>query len=77
MKVKLKPIVRKIVNVLKKEGFYISRVKGDHIIINRNPSLKRPIVLVNDKRLSNAVRQNLLKECEEIGLDVNKLKNLF
>ncbi len=52
-------------------------MKGDHIIINRNPSLKRPIVLVNEKRLSNAVRLNLLKECKESGIDIIKLKELF
>ncbi|MEN7982599.1 MAG: hypothetical protein ABFQ65_04075 [Nanoarchaeota archaeon] len=50
--------------ILKKHSFEIIRMRGDHIIINKNPKLKRPIILVNEKRLSNAVRLNLLKECE-------------
>ncbi len=39
-------------------------------IINKTPSLRRPIVLVNKKRLSNAVRLNLLAAREEA--DVKK-----
>ncbi len=77
MAYKLKPIVQKIVNILKKEGIEIKRMKGDHIILNKNPSLKRPIVLVNVKKLSNAVRLNLIKECEEIGINTAELKDLF
>lgn len=77
MKFKLKPIVKEIISILKKEGFYISRMKGDHIIINRKPPLRRPIVLVNEKRLSNVVRQNLLKQCAEADMDIEKLKRLF
>ncbi|MCH7568553.1 MAG: hypothetical protein IIA87_03980 [Nanoarchaeota archaeon] len=45
MKYKLKPQIQKIINVLSKYGFYIVRMKGDHIIINRNPPLRRPIVM--------------------------------
>ena len=52
-------------------------MKGDHIIINRKPPLRRPIVLVNEKRLSNVVRQNLLKQCAEADMDIEKLKRLF
>ena len=77
MAYKLKPIIKKIMVILEKEKFYISRMSGSHIIINRNPQLKRPIVIPNDKKLSNAVRLNLLKECEEIGLNISELKNLF
>jgi hypothetical protein len=58
----------------------IKRMKGDHIIINKQegfPSLKRPIVLVNEKRLSNAVRLNLLKECEEIGIKKEEFEGIF
>ncbi|MEK6825883.1 MAG: hypothetical protein AABY00_03795 [Nanoarchaeota archaeon] len=43
-------------------------MRGDHIIINKNPSLRRPIVLVNVKKPSNIVRQNLLSACYEVGL---------
>ena len=77
MALRLKPIIKKIMSLLNKEGFSISRIKGDHIIINKIPSLKRPIVIPNVKRLSNAVRNNLLKSCEEIGIDTTKLKELF
>ena len=41
---------------------------GDHIIINKNPSLRRPIVIVNVKKPSNIVRQNLLSACHEVGI---------
>jgi len=74
MSLRLKPIIKKIMSALKKHGFYIVRIKGDHIIINRNPSLKRPIVLVNVKKLSNAVRQNLIKECKEVGIETKELE---
>ena len=68
MAYKLKPVVQKAVNLLKKEGFFIERMRGDHIIINKTPSLRRPIVLVNVKKPSNIVRQNLLSACFEAGV---------
>ena len=68
MKYRLKPIVQRVVNILKNEGFFIERMRGDHIIINKTPSLRRPIVLVNVKKPSNVVRQNLLSACVEAGL---------
>ena len=77
---KLTPIVSKIMSVLKKHNLEIIRMKGDHIIINRIkplPHLRRPIVLVNEKRLSNAVRLNLLKECEEIGIKKEEFEGIF
>ncbi len=74
MSLRLKPIIKKIMSILRKHGFYIVRIRGDHIIINRNPSLKRPIVLVNVKKLSNAVRQNLIKECKEVGIKTKELE---
>ena len=74
MSLRLKPIIKKIMSILKKHGFCIVRIRGDHIIINRNPSLKRPIVLVNVKKLSNAVRQNLIKECKEVGIKTKELE---
>ena len=77
MNPRLTPILRKIMNVLRKYGFYIVRIRGDHVIVNRNPQLKRPIVLVNEKRLSNAVRLNLLKECEEAGIKREEFEGIF
>ncbi len=68
MKYRLKPVVQRVVSMLQKEGFFIERMRGDHIIINKNPSLRRPIVLVNVKKPSNIVRQNLLSACYEVGL---------
>ena len=68
MKYQLKPVVQKVVNVLKREGFFVERMRGDHIIINKIPSLRRPIVLVNVKKPSNIVRQNLLSACHEAGV---------
>jgi len=77
MKLRLTPVVRRIMGILKKHNFYIVRIRGDHIIVNRNPPLKRPIVLVNEKRLSNAVRLNLLKECEETGIKREEFEGIF
>ena len=77
---KLSPVINKIMKVLKKHNLEIKRMKGDHIIINRKEpllKLKRPIVLVNEKRLSNAVRLNLLKECEEIGIKKEEFEGIF
>jgi len=77
---RLTPVVREIVSILRKHNLEIKRIRGDHIIINRIgglPSLKRPIVLVNVKRPSNAVRLNLLKECEEIGIKREEFDGIF
>ncbi|MEK6841737.1 MAG: hypothetical protein AABX91_01125 [Nanoarchaeota archaeon] len=77
---RLTPIVSSIISILKKHNLEIKRIRGDHIIINRTgglPSLKRPIVLVNVKRLSNAVRLNLLKECEETGIKREEFEGIF
>ncbi len=77
---RLTPIVSKIISILRKHNLEIKRIRGDHIIINRIdnlPSLKRPIVLVNVKRLSNAVRINLLKECEEAGIKREEFDRIF
>ena len=77
---RLTPIVSKIMSILNKHDLEIKRMKGDHIIINRKnnqQSLRRPIVLVNEKRLSNAVRINLIKECEEIGINKEKFEGIF
>jgi predicted RNA binding protein YcfA (HicA-like mRNA interferase family) len=76
MKYKLKPIIKEVVNILKKEGFFIERMRGDHIIINKNPSLRRPIVLVNVKKPSNIVRQNLLTGCYEAGISRDVIEEL-
>ena len=77
MVLRLTPVIKEIMGVLKKYGFYIVRMKGDHIIINKSTPLKRPIVLVNEKKLSNAVRLNLLKECEEIGIKRERFEKIF
>jgi hypothetical protein len=80
MAYRLTPIVRKIVSILNRYHLEVKRMKGDHIVINRKDgflSLKRPIILVNEKRLSNAVRLNLLKECEEIGINKEEFKDIF
>ena len=74
MKYRLKPQIQKIINVLKKHGFFILRIKGDHIIVNREPPLPRPIVIPNVKRISNVVRLNLLKES---GVDEEEFDGIF
>jgi hypothetical protein len=77
---RLTPIVSSIVSMLKKHNLEIKRIRGDHIIINKVkglPSLKRPIVLVNVKRPSNAVRLNLFKECEEVGIKREEFEGIF
>ena len=76
MKYHLKPIVQKVVNILRKEGLFIERMRGDHIIINKIPSLRRPIVFVNVKKPSNIVRQSLLAACYEAGIRNNIIKEL-
>ena len=80
MTYRLTPIIKEIVSILNKHDLEIKRMRGDHIIINRKeglPKLKRPIVLVNEKRPSNAVRLNLLKECEEAEINREEFKNIF
>ena len=76
MKCNLKPIVQKVVSILEKEGFFVQRMKGDYIIINKEPSLRRPIVLVNVKKPSNVVRQNLLSACYEAGVSQEVIREL-
>jgi predicted RNA binding protein YcfA (HicA-like mRNA interferase family) len=75
---RLTPIISKIMSVLNKHGLEVKRMKGDHIIVNKKEgSLRRPIVLVNEKKLSNAVRLNLIKECEEIGINKEEFEDIF
>ena len=74
---RLTPVIKRVMKVLGKQGFYIVRMRGDHIIINREPALKRPIILVNEKRLSNAVRLNLIKECKEAGIKREGFDGIF
>lgn len=76
MKYHLKPLVQKVVNILKKEGFFIERMRGDHIILNKTPSLRRPIILVNVKQPSNVVRQNLLSACTEARVATEIIQEL-
>ena len=76
MKYHLKPVVQKVVNILGKEGFFVERMHGDHIIINKTPSLRRPIVLINVKKPSNIVRQNLLSACHEAGVAKEVIQEL-
>ena len=71
---RLKSQVRKIMKVLRKHGFFIVRIKGDHIIINSEPPLPRPIVIPNVRRVSNAVRLNLLKES---GIPEEEFRGIF
>jgi len=77
MKYRLTPIVQKVMNILRRYNFEIIKMKGDHIKINKIPPLNRPIILVNVKRLSNKVRQNLIKEAEATGVPREKLEELF
>ncbi len=77
MKYRLKPIVQRIINILRKENFEIKRFEGSHISINRVPPLRRPIIIPNKKDLSNAVRLNLIKELKENGIDTKKIEDLF
>jgi predicted RNA binding protein YcfA (HicA-like mRNA interferase family) len=80
VKYRLKPIVRKVVSLLEKEGFFVERMRGDHIIINKTPSLRRPIVLVNVKKPSNIVRPNLLSACHEAEINeeiIRKINDLL
>ena len=71
---RLTPVIKKVMKILRKHGFYIVRIRGDHIVVNKNPPLSRPIILVNEKKLSNAVRLNLLKEC---GINKEEFKEIF
>ena len=51
-------------------------MRGDHIILNKNPTLRRPIVLVNVKKPSNVVRQNLISACHEAGIKEEIIEEL-
>ena len=77
MKYRLFPVIKRIMKVLNRYDLKIERMKEDHIIINKTPSLIRPIVLVNKKRLSNIVKINLLKSCDNIGILKEELENIF
>lgn len=71
MKYRLTPVIKQIMSILNKHNLVIIKMEGDHIKINRPkgfPQIKRPIILVNDKQLSNKVRINLLNEAEEAGI---------
>ena len=76
MKYNFKPIIRTVVSILEKQGFYVEHMRGDHIKINRNPPLRRPIILVNVKKPSNIVRQNLVNNCREAGISEEILEEL-
>ena len=76
MKYNFTPIIRKVVNILEKQGFFVEHMRGDHIKINKNPSLRRPIILVNVKKPSNIVRQNLMSNCRESGMSEDIIKEL-
>jgi predicted RNA binding protein YcfA (HicA-like mRNA interferase family) len=76
MKYRLKPIIKNVVSILEKERFFIERMRGDHIIINKKPPLRRPIVLVNVKKPSNIVRQNLISACREAGINEETIQEL-
>jgi len=52
-------------------------MKGDHIKVNKIPPMRRPIILVNVKRLSNKVRQNLINEAKNAGVPKEELEKLF
>lgn len=77
MKYRLTPIIKKIMSVLNKYGFEIIKMEGDHIKVNKNPPLRRPIILVNEKHLNYAVRKNLINEAEEGGVPREELEELF
>ncbi len=79
MKYRLTPIIKKIISVLDKHHLVIIKMRGDHIKINRAPGfpqLKRPIILVNEKKLSNKVRINLLNEAEESGINRKEFSHI-
>ena len=76
MKYNLKPIIREVMSILKKQEFFIEHMRGDHIKVNKNPPLRRPIILVNVKKPSNIVRQNLISNCREAGISEEVLKEL-
>lgn len=63
-------------SILEKQGFFIEHMRGDHIKVNKSPSLRRPIILVNVKKPSNIVRQNLISNCREAGINEEILKEL-
>lgn len=79
MRYRLTPVVKKIMSVLNKHNLVIIKMEGDHIKINRPkgfPQLKRPIILVNEKKLSNKVRINLLNEAEEAGINKSEFEHI-
>jgi len=80
MKYRLTPVIKQIMSVLNKHNLIVIKMEGDHIKVNRPegfPQLKRPIILVNEKRLSNKVRNNLLNEAEEAGIAKEEFNHIF
>ncbi len=80
MKFKFTPIIREIMSVLNKHNLVAIKMKGDHIKINRPngfPQLERPIILVNVKSLSPAVKKNLLIEAERAGINREEFERIF
>ncbi len=79
MKYRLTPVIKKIISVLNRHNLVIIKMQEDHIKINRAsgfPQLKRPIILVNEKKLSNKVRINLLNEAEEAGINRSEFNHI-
>ena len=74
---KLKPKIQKIFNLLRKQGFEIKRISGSHIIINKNPPLKRPIIIPNKDKLTNVVRLNLIKELKEANFNTSEIEDII
>ncbi len=55
----------------------LQEISSTKSFLNENPPLRRPIILVNEKRLSNKVRINLINEAEEGGVPRTELEEFF
>jgi len=65
---------KKLINILEKSGFAVSRVSGSHVILNRLVDKRRVVVPCHTKDLPKGTLMEILREA---GIDKNQLQNLL
>ncbi|UMX48152.1 MAG: type II toxin-antitoxin system HicA family toxin [Candidatus Nealsonbacteria bacterium DGGOD1a] len=64
---------KKLISILEKSGFAVSRVSGSHVILNRPTDKRRIIVPCHTKDLPKGTLMSILHEA---GIDKDQLKDL-
>jgi Predicted periplasmic or secreted lipoprotein len=65
---------KKLINMLEKSGFAVSRVSGSHVILNRPMDKRRVVVPCHAKDLPKGTLMSILHEA---GIGKDRLKELF